>query len=91
MSNPSQTHHFRPINLYSTIYKTISKILVSRLQPLLDKLVSPFQSLFIPERSMHDESLLTHEILHKFKNQKSKSALITIKLDMENVGPILAS
>ena len=40
---------------------------------------------------MHDESLLTHEILHKFKNQKSKSALIAIKLDMENVGPILAS
>jgi len=46
--NPSETQHFRPISLCNTIYKTISKILVSRLRPLLDRLVSPCQSAFIP-------------------------------------------
>ena len=47
--NPSETHHFRPISLCNIVYKTISKIFISRLRPLLDKLVSPFQSAFIPE------------------------------------------
>jgi len=34
--NPSETHHFRPVSLCNTIYKTISKILVSQVRPLLD-------------------------------------------------------
>jgi len=81
--NPSTTNHYRPISLCSTIYKTISKILVNRLRPLLDKLVSPFQSAFIPGRSIHDNILLSHEILHKFKKCKGKTAWIAMKLDME--------
>jgi len=46
--NRSKTNHYRPISLCSTIYKTISKILVNRLRPLLEKLISPFQNAFIP-------------------------------------------
>jgi len=68
--NPSKTHHFRSISLCNTVYKTISKILVSKLRPLLDKLVSPFQSAFIPQRFIHENILLTHEIIHKFKKPK---------------------
>ena len=34
--NPSETHHLRPISPCNTIYKTISKILVNRVRPLLD-------------------------------------------------------
>jgi len=64
------------------IYKIISKILVNRLRPLLDRLISPFQSAFIPGRSIHDNILLTHEIMHKFKNMKAKSVWVVIKLDM---------
>lgn len=41
VKNPSSVNHFRPISLCNTIYKTISKLLVSRLCPLLDKLISP--------------------------------------------------
>ena len=52
--NPSETQHFRPISLCNTVYKTISKILVNRLRPLLGKLVSPVQSAFIPGRSIHE-------------------------------------
>ena len=39
--SPSSVNHFRPISLCNTMYKTISKPLVSRLRPLLDKLISP--------------------------------------------------
>ena len=74
--NPSETHHFKPISLCNTVYKTISKILVSRVRPLLDRLVSPVQSAFVPGRSIH-------EIMHKFRRIKGKQAWVALKLDME--------
>jgi len=73
--NPSETQHFKPISLCTTVYKTISKIIVNRLRPLLDKLVSPVQSAFIPERSIHDNILLSHEIMHKFKKNQRKNCM----------------
>ena len=35
IENPTQTQHFQPISLCTTVYKTISKILVNRIRPLL--------------------------------------------------------
>jgi len=83
MSSPSSIGHFRPISLCSTVSKIIAKILANRLRPLLDKIISPFQSAFIPGRSIHDNILLTHEIMHKFKKLKSKQAWFALKIDME--------
>jgi len=51
--------------------------------PLLDKLVSPYRSAFISTRSIHDNILLTHEILHKFKNCKGKTAWAALKIDIK--------
>ena len=81
--NPTETQHFRPISLCNTIYKTISKIMVNRLRPLLDQLISPVQSAFIPGRSIHENILLTHEVMHKFRKTKGKHAWVALKLDME--------
>ena len=53
------------------------------LRPVLDKLIFPFQSVFVPRRSIYDNILLTHEIMHKFKNLKTKATWVAIKLDME--------
>jgi len=83
IDDPNQTHHFRPISLCSTIYKTIAKIIINRLRPLLDCLVSPVQSVFIPGRSIHDNILLTSEIMHKFRKVTGKIAWVALKLDME--------
>ena len=59
------------------------QILIKRLRPLLDKLVSPVHSAFIAGRAMHNNMFLTHEIMHKFKKRKGKSVWVALKLDME--------
>ena len=82
-NSPSETSHYRPFSLCNTVYKVISKILVNRLRPLLDKLISPLQSAFIPGRSIHDNILLTHEIMHKYRKTTGKIAWVALKLDMK--------
>ena len=41
-------NHFRPISLCNFYYKVIAKILVSRLRPLLSKIIDPAQGAFVP-------------------------------------------
>ncbi|XP_026399813.1 uncharacterized protein LOC113295701 [Papaver somniferum] len=50
----------------------------------MDTLVSPFQSAFVANRQIHDNIVITHEILHSFKRKKknSKNGHLAIKLDL---------
>ena len=72
LSNPSSVNHYRPINLCNMVYKIISKILVKKFRLLLDKLVSPSQSAFIPNRWIAENQIIVQEILHSFKTRKTK-------------------
>lgn len=47
---PATLAQCRPIPLCNVIYKVIAKVAVSRLRPLLEKLLSPNQKSFIPGR-----------------------------------------
>ncbi len=83
ISNPTSTNHFRPISLCNVVYKTISKILVGRLRPILDRLVFPSQSAFVPGRWITENQVLVKELMHNFNIRKVKKGFITVKVDLQ--------
>ncbi|XP_026399652.1 uncharacterized protein LOC113295538 [Papaver somniferum] len=91
VQNPSSPNDFRPISLANTVYKIISKILTNRLKPLLDTIISPFQSAFVSNRQIQDNIIISHEILHSFKkmNKRVKKGYMAIKLDLSKAFDIL--
>ena len=68
----SSVNHYRPKSLCNTVYKAISKIMVSKLRPLLERLVSPCQSAFVPGRWIAKNQLIVHELLHSFIETKGE-------------------
>ncbi|KAF9600759.1 hypothetical protein IFM89_012203 [Coptis chinensis] len=71
--NPEQPTHFRPISLCNVAYKILSKVIVNRLQPLLNKIIGPFQSAFIPDRCIHDNILIANELFHHLNTRNKKA------------------
>eukprot|EP00253_Pinus_taeda_P031999 PITA_31999 len=66
---------FRPIALCNIIYKIVSKVIASRLKPLLPLLISPEQSGYVEGRQITDGIILTHEIIHSLKQHKKAVGL----------------
>ena len=64
--NASRVGDFRPISCCNVVYKIISKILASRLSPILEKLIDPAQSAFVPNWSMVENIYMVQELLRKY-------------------------
>ncbi|CAM8999449.1 unnamed protein product [Rhodiola kirilowii] len=74
---------YRPISLISVVSKTVSKVIVNRLQQILPDIISPAQSAFIKGRLITDNYLIAHETSHFIKNQRyGRKCYGLLKLDM---------
>ncbi|XP_043687745.1 uncharacterized protein LOC122638959 [Telopea speciosissima] len=75
---------FRPISLCTVMMKLITKLLTARLKKILDMVIDPSQSTFIPGRYISDNILIAHELFHFIKKRKmnTSSQYMAIKLDM---------
>lgn len=78
----SSFSRFRPISLCNASYKILSKILASRLKPLLPYLISENQGGFLPNRQITDSILLVQEAIHSSLSRKEKGFIL--KLDLAN-------
>eukprot|EP00253_Pinus_taeda_P029738 PITA_29738 len=80
---PSSFSRFRPISFCNSSYKILTKILATRLKPLLPSLISENQGGFLPNRHITDSILLVQEAIHSSLSRKEKG--FVLKLDLENV------
>ena len=70
-----QVGDFRPISLSNSIYLIIAKVLANRLKEVIDELVRPAQSAFIPGRQMMDSVVMAEEMVAAWRRQGTKGFL----------------
>ncbi|CAL2228907.1 unnamed protein product [Prunus armeniaca] len=69
VASPSSVAQLRPISLRNTMYKVVSKIIIQKLRPLMQKVVSPAQASFIPGRQIVDNIIVGQECIKSVKYQ----------------------
>ena len=82
-NNPESLANFKPISLCNSVYKVISKVLVARIRPLLNNLMSPVQAAFIPGRRGVDNVIIAQELLYTIDRMKGREGYIAVKVDLE--------
>ncbi|CAA7017011.1 unnamed protein product [Microthlaspi erraticum] len=83
VAGPEKIQQFRPISLCNVIFKLITKVMVSRMKPIMTKLIGPAQSSFIPGRLSTDNIIIVQEAVHSMRRKKGKRGWMLLKLDLE--------
>lgn len=83
VDQPELVSQFRPISLYNVLYKGLSKVIMNRLKPLMDDLISPFQTSFVPQRSIHDNIVVAKEMVHSMNKMQGRKGYVILKMDLE--------
>ena len=73
---------FRPISLCNFSFKVVTRIITARLRGHLDKMISPFQSAFVPGRWTAENTIVAREVVTTLKRKQGKGGLLGIKIDM---------
>ena len=83
IQGPEVFGNYGPICLCNTVYKIITKVIVARLRPYLEKLVSPYQAAFVLGRRGVDNTIIIQELIHSIGRTKGRKGYMAIKIDLE--------
>lgn len=83
VNNPISVPQFRPVSLRNVIFKIFTKAMTTRLKKLLQEVVSPFQSSFVPVRRITDNIIIFHEAFHSLRSRKGTEGDMILEIDLE--------
>ena len=67
------------------IYKIITKLIVARIPWVLNQLVSPLQTAFVPNRKGVDNAIIVQELVHTMLRKQGSEGFMAIKIDLEKL------
>ena len=83
IQGPETLCNYRPISLCNIVYKIITRIIVNRLRPYLDKLISLHQAAFVPRRKGIDNAIIAQEVIHSISKKRGRVGYMASKIDLE--------
>jgi hypothetical protein len=82
VDRPEFVSQFRPISLCNVSYKIITKLMVNRLKTIIPKVVSPFQTGFVPGRNITENIVIAQEMLYNMTKMRSNVGFFVMKVDL---------
>ncbi|XP_019175665.1 PREDICTED: uncharacterized protein LOC109170987 [Ipomoea nil] len=80
---PTTMGELRPIALCNVIYKILSKMLANRLKEILEKIISPSQSVFLSGSLITDNVFVASEVIHYLNRKRGgRDGWCALKLDI---------
>ncbi|XP_061354128.1 uncharacterized protein LOC133298795 [Gastrolobium bilobum] len=61
---------------------SITEIIVGRLKHIMERVVSPYQVSFVPNRQIQDNITIVQELVHSMSKMRAKRAYMAIKIDL---------
>lgn len=79
---PTRMIEFHPTSRSSVVYKLIAKLLANHLKAILLQIIIKNQSVFLSERLIMDNVLVSFKIMHYLNNKKDgKESFMALKLE----------
>ncbi|XP_026428240.1 uncharacterized protein LOC113324120 [Papaver somniferum] len=76
-----KANQFRLIGLSNILFRIFTKIITTRMNTLMVKLISPQQAAYVKGRSIHENVLLASEMINETKKEK-RGGNVALKLDI---------